>query len=927
MDRPNPQNFLDDAESSLSAIRASLLMSTQEPGTRSLEEALRHVQALQASAADTGMVEIGGYAGKLAADLEWIVSTGKPQLGDVTRPLLDILAKVQAGIGKARMDLEDAAFDVSHFVDESFDNLISQQAIPIPSTPLYEIPAEEEQAQAEEDEFEIDEEMIEIFQEEAEELLANINGNLGILANEANNREALLEIRRSAHTFKGSAGIVGLKKPSLLAHRMEDLLDHLAENQIDGDERIFELLLTSTDCLSSLTHGENSPQTEARVARIYEDFDSLMTSLAAGKVQPAQPEPAPAVEPPKPEISVHPTQPIAPQNRPVVRVSLERLDDLATLVRGLVTTRSIFEQRLAEFEQQVQELHNTTRRLQRSSSKLETDFEANMLGSGTHRRSGLVTAGAPAGLTEPEFDALEFDHYTEFHQTTRELVETTSDNFAINSALDTIRGNLEGLFENQRRLTEELQDRLQRIRMIEFGTLSARLNRTIRVTCEEEEKQADLFITGEHIEIDTQILDSLIEPLMHLLRNAVAHGIEPPEMRRLLGKMQRGRIELNVRNEETHIVLTISDDGRGIMTSELKDKAVRSGFLPVANAASLSEEDILELVFHPGLTTAETVSQTAGRGVGMNIVRTSIERQQGTISIASEPQRGTTFTLRLPVSLAITKMLLVKANRQAYAFPLKFVSRVAEIGGAEALKALQDKAIQIDGKRYPMSSLNEHLGFQFVQNTESGNHPVLLMEVAERSFALLVDEVVRPEEIVVKSLGSPFEQLRGILGATILGNGQVVPVLDIPYFLRARGKKAKPLNPPPPVEEARQLSVMIVDDSPSVRHLNTRLIRNAGWSAVVAKDGLEAVEMLQAEGTLPDVILSDVEMPRMDGYELLSTVRNNDRWKNIPVVMITSRAGEKHRQKALDLKVSEYLVKPYDDATLLNTVKLLVDIS
>lgn len=920
MDSTNTIQFLEEAENSLTAIRGSILVFVRDGKSRTeLETPMRRVQTLKASAYLSGMEEIGGLAERLETELESLLGNHAPLSGETPGKLLDILAAIETGVVTAKLAADDYSMDISDFIDESFDYL----RFGTPGARTLDEPQKTVPEPIEEDEFEIDEEMVEVFREEADELLGNIRDNLGILANEPNNQDALLEIRRSAHTFKGSAGIVGLKKPSLLAHRVEDLLDYLAENEIRSNEKIFTLLLASTDCLVALTLGEDSPQLEGKVAGIYRDFDDIMAFLTAQSPAPAPPARDSWTAGDKPAAIVTPAQAVAQQNRPVVRVSLEKLDDLASIVRGLVTSRSVFEQRLAEFELQVQELHNTTRRLQRSSSKLETDFESNML---NHAGSGAQLRALPASLTnsltDNEFDLLEFDRYTEFHQTTRELLESTSDNFAINSALDTLRGNFEGLFENQRRLIEDMQERLQRIRMIEFGTLSARLSRTVRVTCEEEEKQADLFIDGENLEVDTQILDSLIEPLMHLLRNAVAHGIESPDTRRLLGKPEKGRVDLVARNEETHIAITISDDGGGVTTAALKEKAVRNGLISQKKADSLSEDQIFELMFQPGLTTAETVRQTAGRGVGMNIVRTSIERQQGTVSVTSDPQKGTSFTLRLPISMVVTRVLLVKANRQTFAFPLKLVKEIKEIAVSELEKASGEKSIRIENSNYPLADLSEQLGFPSA-NSIAENLPVLLLDVGGRQYALIVDEVTKPEEIMIKPLGRPLENLKGVLGATILGNGQVVSVLDMAHLLKPRAKRSKTPRVEAPSDETRQIYILVVDDSPSVRHVNTRLIQGAGWNAVVAKDGLEAIEMLQAGEKLPDVILSDVEMPRMDGYELLASLKKNDRWKDIPVVMITSRASDKHRQKAVELGASEYLVKPYEDTHLLGLIKNL----
>lgn len=933
MNSDQAPTFLIEAENSLKAIRGGILVFLQDGKALSdLDNAYRQVQGLKLSAEAAGRHTIADLLSSFEGEFASIIGSAPANSAEGPHRLLDALNLIEAEIVSAKPD--DFSDDISSFLDESFENLQLVKFAGIDDEqPLAGDVEDEDEI---EDEFEIDEEMVEIFREEAEELLQSIGENVAVLAKEPNNSDALLEIRRCAHTFKGSAGIVGLKKPSRLAHRVEDLLDHVADNGIEGTESIFRLLFNATDCLAAMTNGEDRPQFDERVAALYREFDECMESLKAGSdkgSESADQVPAPiagpvaAIEPVPVPVMTAPAAsvPAKQPSRHVVRVSLEKLDDLASIVRDLVTGRTVFEQRLAELEQQIEDLHNSTRRLQRSGSKLETDFEANMLGGmpATTGLRSLAPARFAATRTDDEFDMLEFDRYTDFHQTMRELLETTSDNFAINSALDTLRGNLEGLFENQRRLVEDMQDKLQRIRMIEFGTLAARLNRTVRVTCEEEAKQVDLFIEGTSLEIDTQILDSMIEPLMHLLRNAVAHGIESPETRRLLGKPERGRIDLVARNEETHIALTVTDDGRGIAASALTEKAVQQGYLSPESADSLSEDEIFELIFQPGLTTAEKLSHTAGRGVGMNVVRTSIERQQGSITVSSEPQRGTTFTLRLPVSLAVTRVLHVRAARQSFAFPLKLVNEIVEVPAVDVEKALTGNTPLLVGRASLTAvCLSERLGLSAFRPSGATNHTVLVVELNGRSFALITDEIVKPEEIVIKSLGRPLENLKGFLGATILGSGQVVPVLDMAVLFDA-GAKATQLKIQPPLVEARTITAMIVDDSPSVRHLNKRVINKAGWNAMVAKDGIDALELLHSAEHLPDVILTDVEMPRMDGYELLASLKKDPRFSGIPVVMITSRSGDKHRQKAVELGVSEYLTKPYDDAKLLDVVKTL----
>jgi chemosensory pili system protein ChpA (sensor histidine kinase/response regulator) len=752
---------------------------------------------------------------------------------------------------------------------------------------------------------------------EAEDLLRNIGTNLDIIAAEPANSDALWEIRRNAHTFKGAAGIVGFKKPSELAHRVEDLLDHLAENKISSNDAILELLRSATDCLNAMTNGENSPELAARTADVYSRFESMMTDLvskpvAKKKVQ--KTASAAHVETAEEKNAQQMRRP-----RSIVRVSLGRLDELSRLVRDLVVSRSVFEQRLSDLEQQIDELHNSTRRLQQTNGKLEIEYEASMLSRTPSRGAGRFVFGASADDAD-EFDALEFDRYTDFHQCTRELAETTSDTFAINTELDLIRGNFESLFETQRRLIDEMQEKLTGMRMVEFGTMSTRLHRAVRVTCDEMNKKAEVVIENETLELDTQVLDSLIEPLLHVLRNAVVHGIEDPDTRRLLGKPEKGTIGVRISNEETHIALTVSDDGRGIVTSALKEKAVLSGAITRAQADAMTEEELLRLVFLPGLTTAEKLSLSAGRGVGMSIVKESIESHQGTITIRSEPQEGTRITLRVPLALAVTNVLLVKAAAQVFALPIKLIKNISETDLAGISTVDNERAIAIGGEEFEMLELADHIGRPRFGEALPDNIPTLLIETTDKACALTVDEILRSEEIVIKSLGKPLENLKGLLGAAMLANGDVVPILDLPYLLMNKMFTKVPAAAAV-AEKPVEINVMIVDDSPSVRHMTSKVIGNAGWHVTTAKDGLEALEMLQSSRRLPDVILTDVEMPRMDGYEFVSSLKRSEGFAAIPVIMITSRAAEKHRQKAIDIGVDEYLPKPYDDQVLLDLIK------
>jgi len=457
------------------------------------------------------------------------------------------------------------------------------------------------------------------------------------------------------------------------------------------------------------------------------------------------------------------------------------------------------------------------------------------------------------------------------------------------------------------------------IRMVEFGTLATRLQRAVRVTCDEENKKAEITIENGHLEIDTQILDSLIEPLMHLLKNAVVHGIETPDVRRMLGKPEYGQISVSVVNEETHIGLTVSDDGRGIAGGALKEKAINTGLISAESADAMSDEQLLDLIFLPGLTTAERLNLSAGRGVGMSIVKESIESHQGTIMIESVAQKGTTFSVRMPLPLAVTNVVIVKAHRQAFALPIKLVKHIGEIALSSVKDLGSGNVLEIGTDKYQFRHLDEFLGLSS-PIVQQDNITTLVIETAGNKCAVAVDQVLKSEEVVIKPLGKPLDAIKGILGAAILGSGELVPILDLPHLLKHGAKAPRPVLVSDVVKET---IVMVVDDSPSVRHMTSKVVESAGWTVEIAKDGVDALEKLNKGTRRPDVILSDIEMPRMDGYELVASLQMQPGLAEIPVVFITSRSGEKHRDKAFAAGVTEYLAKPYEDKDLVATIKRL----
>jgi chemosensory pili system protein ChpA (sensor histidine kinase/response regulator) len=902
--------FVDEAESILSTLRGCIIPAVQGNSAVDLVGPLGLVRSLRSAAVMFPLDEFQNALERLESEVGAAHESRAGLTPATARAVLDLTAELEAIVGDIKITVAEPGFDVGSFVDETFDLLEG-----LPNNVLAASPGAAPATATYEDEFEIDKEMLEVFAMEAEDLLGNMETNLELLAVQPNNREALWEIRRNAHTYKGAAGIVGLRSQSELAHRVEDLLDRLSDNNSEADREVFELLRTAADCLRAMTSGEKNDRLDVDLSRVFAGFDGLLRTFgtAAAKATPDVSVPDALAESDKGESSA-----AKADRRSIIRVSLEGLDKLVRTMRDLVISRSVFERRLDDLQQQINELHNSTRRLQSTCSRLELDFEAAMIEDSPVLFDNREMRPRPGPSTR-NFDSLEFDRYTEFHQCTRELSETTSDTFSISTALDNVRGNLEGLFDQQKRLIEEMQDHLMKLRMVEFSAVATRLQRTVRVTCEEEGKLAEVAIENGHFEIDTQILDCLIEPLMHLLKNSVVHGIEPPETRRLLGKPESGNIRIDLSSEETHIVVEVSDDGRGIAGESLAEKAMHMGMIDEKTARALSLEDQLQLIFLPGLTTAEKLSMSAGRGVGMSIVRESIEAQRGTINVASTPQRGTTFTLRMPLPLAVTNAVLARANGQTYAVPVRHLKHIGTVpSDAIDIQAPEPTAI-FSGQAYSFRCLDAIAGNPSVGPLGAEFVNVLLIESGGNSWAVAVDEVIRSEEVVIESLEKPLDSICGLFGAAILGNGELVPILDIPALLKGPQTRHRPA-----VVRERAPSetiIMIVDDSPSVRHLTSKVVENAGWKAITAKDGFDALEKLRAARYLPAVILSDVEMPRMDGYEFVTKVRENAALKHIPVIFITSRSGEKHRDKAASAGATKYLIKPFNETELIESIQ------
>jgi chemosensory pili system protein ChpA (sensor histidine kinase/response regulator) len=796
---------------------------------------------------------------------------------------------------------------------------------------------------------EISAELIEAFSLEAEDHLRDISLRLSALDKQPEHKGLLQDIRRSVHTLKGAAGAVGLRAIAQLSHRMEDLLDQLYDGNLAVDSDAMDLLFASTDALEDLAGGQVEEETmQGTLQDLYTRYSILLdqepsTEERARKVEPLgeekiidlaelAPRPSEAVESEPPEKVM---APVLRKPGEVVRVPLERLDELVRLASELAISRTVFEQRMADFAHEVKELQLSAERLRRVSSNLETQYEVSTLRGGLALSSvgqvGNPSPGLKAGLSHTVtfnthgFDELEFDRYTEFHRLSRELAETASDTRMVSNALSTLIGDFDSILNRQGRLSSEIQDKLMQVRMVALATLATRLHRAVRVLAREQDKLVDLVLEGKDIELDKRVLEEIADPLLHLLRNAVDHGIEPPALRQVMGKPERGLIRLRAYHEGNQVVIQVSDDGAGLEPEILRSAAISGGYISEADAPQLSGEELYSLVFLPSFSTAGEVSEVSGRGVGLDIVKTNVHKLKGTVTLDSTPGQGATFTIRLPMTLAVTRALLVKAHNETFAIPLDTVTQILRLEREEIEHVGQEPVVRVGGQVYPMLRLGQVLNLKQPADETVQRLPVLILNAGGKQIALVVDQLLTGREIVIKTLGNHLRRIHGVTGATLMGDGSVVLILNpADLIIEAPQPEAWAPSQPPAERALEALTVMVVDDSVSVRRVVSNLIKSVGWQPMAARDGLEALELVQRSARPPDLILVDIEMPRMDGYELITTLKGQEAYRNIPLVILTSRAGEKHRRKAQELGASDYIVKPYQDETLLNIIRHLV---
>jgi chemosensory pili system protein ChpA (sensor histidine kinase/response regulator) len=817
--------------------------------------------------------------------------------------------------------------------------------------------------------------IISIFLEEANEVLERCDTLLNTWRDKLSDRKLVQNLQREIHTFKGGARMAGLEDMGTFSHAMENLLENIASKRMEATVAAVQALEEGCDKLNLWVEQVQSgrlPQTadaldrfEKRVSALrlpdagepaeFEDLSEApqkpagaeVTDLDEEKEQAAKEsaEAATAATPRrksrftkrkavkpaarKPDLREDPARQFQEiPDRPAsaaedaapgaqIRVAAELMDKLVNYAGEISIYRSRMEQQLGFVRHNLKEVDVTVDRLKEQLRKMDIESEAQMMS----RYQSAATKGSS------EFDPLELDRFSNMQQLSRALSESVSDLLNLHDMLDDSVRQAESLLTQQSRVSSEMQEGLMQTRMTPFGSAAPRLRRVVRAAAAETGKKArlQLRMAGSNDQLDRNVLERITAPLEHMLRNAIAHGIELPKVRRKLKKPEEGNITVTVEAEATEFVIRVQDDGAGVDVDAVRKRAIERGL--IGKDEEVSEHRLVQFIRDSGFSTANTVTGLAGRGVGMDVVNSEIKQIGGSMEIDTESGQGTRFTIRIPFSLAVMQAIGVSVGDRPFQIPLNSVAGVARMTPSEYSDLLRSESpsYEFAGEAFPLLELEPLLGAPSLP-LDSDNVSLLMIRSGEHKAAFRVADLQGHQEVVIKPVGPQVSSIPGILGGTIAADGQVMIILDMgPLIRRGLETAVQPVEPKAVVkEETRQPLVMVVDDSITMRKVTSRVLENHSIEVLTAQDGVDAVEKLHDR--VPDLMLLDIEMPRMDGYELLEHVRADARLRHVPIVMITSRAGQKHRRKARKAGANDYLTKPYQEVELVEKVSEMLDV-
>jgi chemosensory pili system protein ChpA (sensor histidine kinase/response regulator) len=966
-DREALERFLQDASEHLQILREYAgVLQEDAPREEDVQKLFDAAGALTAAAANHEFPLFSEIAGKLAHVFQYARNAA---LSPETRgPLTEFLAD---GISVLEFDLLEIGSSGSELAGEiaafklryafAFpEAAVAEAAIEAPAVevgiaePVREVfPSGDSLFEQLPDDGEVPSEVLEFFLPEAEEHLQVVTDCL--LALEANaSPEEVHRLFRSMHTVKGSAAQVGLRRIAAVAHRAEDLIGQIRDGELQPSAEVVDVCLEAVDTLKKFLRRE------------WESEDTMRSSVGAllgrlAEFSPKEPgeestsAPATGPEGARPSEAIErdatakKAQPGAPQSK-TLRIPLDRLDRMMNAVGELIISRTRMIGRLAELGRLIDVLSFSKRRLSDKVSEFQEKYDFGRIGRNwrnpTITPAGIFSSAAQeeAGASSfSEFTELEMDRYDDFNILSRSMTEISADVTEVLTQLSSFMGRSDADIDEFTKLAHHLQDEITQARMVPIGNLYTRLSRTARDAAKEAGKQVDLSLEGAETSLDNNIIQQISDPLIHLIRNCVAHGVEFPQERVGAGKPPRGRVSVRAYHRGNHIFIEVEDDGRGINYERVRARAVEAGLISPGAAEGLTERELQDLLFHPGISTATSKTELSGRGVGLDVVRANVHGLNGEIEVRSQPGAGTCFTLKVPLTLIISQALYVRCGSSIFALPLALVEEIRRIRpeeidtvGGKPLTKVRDVITEV-------VRLDVQLGLAPLEPV-NGSLRLVIVKVAGRQVGILVEEVIGKDEIVIKSLGEYLRKVKLFPGTTIAPDGSLILLIDLNRLVSSDVSQRPAVLPSAsaarvfapgasavasgsiPVEATDTIQsealVLVVDDSISVRKFVGRMLEKAGYRVRLASDGLEASEVVVQTGC--HLIITDLEMPRMNGYELMAHLRQDPTTRRIPVLVVTSRAGAKHRDRAMKEGAAGFLTKPVQEEQLLAEVKKLI---
>jgi chemosensory pili system protein ChpA (sensor histidine kinase/response regulator) len=877
----------DDCLETLTALHAAWQANPHWADAIAAQEAARAAHSLMGNSRLVALPQVGRLAGALEDFLGRVAAHPGRPTEEQQRCVAAVLDGLRAVLHQFAAGTDPVSDDILQSrADDLAQGLIEETSVEETTVEICD---------------EIDTDLLGLFAAEADELMPQIGDALQRWRSQPADRTPSVVLMRALHTIKGSARMAGAMRLGQALHDMETRIETAPlDAPASSALSLIDELIGCHDRALALYESIRAGQAPAQ--------DTAVSSFAASSSDAQSVAPSGVLSASLSSVDA------TPGTQSLVRVRADLLDRLVNEAGEVSIARARLDNELGVIRQSMTELAENVSRLRLQLREIELAADSQI-----QARPEQVSQPTQ---TDSAFDPLEFDRYTRFQELTRMLAESVNDVATVHQ--NALRGLDDAARDlaHQTQVTRELQHDLMRIRMVRFGSIADRLHRVVRQSAAESDHQARLELVGVDTEVDRSVLERMAGPMEHLLRNAVAHGIETAQVREQAGKAPEGVVSVDVRQDGHALVMTFADDGGGLDLARIRRTALDRGL--ITPEARLSERELAQLIFLPGFSTASQLSALAGRGVGLDAVRAEVAAMGGRIELETTPGQGTRFVAHLPVSLAVTQVVVLTAGQTRIAVPSNLVEQVMHLQPDPIAQAYSQHAVTVGEAAVPLYYLGSLLELRGARPQAQRQSPIVLLRSGSQRIALHVDHVAPSQEVVVKQVGPQLVRVTGMAGATVLGNGEIVLILD-PVQIAATGRSSTAGQGDTASFAATGIdvvpTVMVVDDSVTVRKVTQRLLAREGYQVVLARDGLDALRQLQ--DTVPDVMLLDIEMPRMDGFELIGQMRADARWRDVPVIMISSRTAEKHREHAQSLGVLAFLGKPFDEADLLERLRAL----